>query len=414
MLQDMIEDLRDLYAAILTLAPPWEIAGVRFDRAIGEVHIELAYPEEAEHYCPECGVPCRRRDSRRRRWRHLDTCQYRTMVSAFVPRVQCPEHGVKQIRVPWAEPGSRFTLLFEIWVIEWLREASMLAVARQMDLSWDQVYGIQRRAVTRGLARRQKEVVGRIGVDETSFQKRHEYVTVVLDLEGGRVLYVADDRKRASLDGFYEGLEPWQVAGIEAVSMDMWQPYIQSTRAHVPEADGKICFDKFHVAKHLGDAVNKVRRQEHRVLCQDGDNTLKRSKHLWLRNPANMTRAQRRSLAELRQKSLQTARAWCLKEAAMGLWHYTHRGWATQAWKWWLGWAFRSRLEPMRQVARMVKSHLGGILNAVVMKVTNACCESVNAKIQWIKRMACGYRNRERFRMAIMFHCGGLDLHPRP
>lgn len=410
----MSENLAQFYTAILALAPPWEIAEVRFHRAIGEVHIELAYPEEAEHFCPECGRPCRRRDSRRRRWRHLDTCQFRTMVSAFVPRVQCPEHGVKQIRVPWAEPGSRFTMLFESWVIEWLQETSVAGVARQVALSWDQVHGIQRRAVRRGLARRQKEVVRRLGVDETSYQRRHEYVTVVLDLEQGRVLYVADDRKKASLDGFYAGLEPWQVAGVEVVSMDMWQPYIQSTREHIPGADEKICFDKFHVAKHLGDAVNKVRGAEQKTLRKRGDDTLKGTKYLWLRNPANMSRAQRRALAELRQASLQTGRAWSLKEAAMGLWHYRHRGWATKAWKWWLGWAFRSRLEPIRQVARMVKKHLGGILNAVVTKVTNACSESVNAKIQWIKRMACGYRNRERFRTAIMFHCGGLDLHPRP
>jgi transposase len=304
-------------------------------------------------------------------------------------------------------------MLFEVQVIDWLREASILAVARLQDLTWDQVAGIQQRAVARGLGRRRRGAVGRIGVDETSFQKRHEYVTVVIDLDTGRVLYVGEKRKKASLDGFYGGLEAFQLEAIEAVAMDMWEPYIQSTLEHVPGAEGKICFDKFHVAKHLGEAVDQVRREEHRARRSEGDELLKGTRYHWLQNPENMERCRRKELEELRQASLKTGRAWSLKEAAKELWGYVRYGWAEKAWHWWIGWALRSRLEPMRKVGRMVKRYLWGILNAVVKGVTNARCESINSKIQWLKRMACGYRNRERFREAILFHCGGLDLYPR-
>ena len=147
-------------------------------------------------------------DTRERRWRHLDTCQYRTILIAAAPRVRCPVHGVGQVTIPWAEAGSRFTALFEALAIDWLREASLTAVARQLGLSWDEVDGIQARAVGRGLARRVLTPPQRIGVDETSFQKRPEYVTVVCDLERDVVLHVADEHKETSLADFYQTVGP--------------------------------------------------------------------------------------------------------------------------------------------------------------------------------------------------------------
>ncbi len=180
----------------------------------------------------------------------------------------------------------------------------------------------------------------------------------------------------------------------------------------VPDAEKRIAFDKYHVASHLGEAVDRVRRAEHREMAALGESPLKGTKYLWLQNPAHMKRERKKDLLRLSDTVRKTARAWALKETAMGLWRYRSETWARKGWNAWLSWAVRSRLEPMRQKARMVKKHLQGILNAVVTGITNAASESVNAKIQAIKRMACGYRNRERFRNAIYFHCGGLDLYP--
>jgi transposase len=286
-------------------------------------------------------------------------------------------------------------------------------VARQLRMTWDQVASIQSRAVARGLARRSLSAPKFLGVDETSFQKRHEYVTSVIDLERGVVLHVADRRDQAALDGFYEQLGPEGCAAIEAVAMDMWKPYIRSTRAYVPDADEKIVFDKFHIAKHLADAVDKIRREEHRELMRDGDGRLLRSKYLWLKNPDNLTDDHKSRFRELRQSGLKVARAWAIKDLAMGLWGYVHRGWAECMWKRWYGWAIRSRLEPIRKVARMIRDHWDGVINAVTSNITNAASEGMNSKIQWIKRKACGYRNRENFRNAIYFHCGGLDMYPK-
>ena len=403
---------KELYTTILGIRSPWKVADVDLSAKAEEVRVLIGLEAGTRLPCPKCGEACPGYDTRRRSWRHLDTCQFKTILDADVPRVKCPEHGVVQVDVPWGEPGSGFTALMEALIIDWLKEASVLAVARLMDLTWDQVDGVMQRAVKRGLARRSPLKPERIGVDETSFQKRHEYVTVVTDFDGGDVLYVADNRTKDSLEGLFEELEPDGILSLEVVSMDMWQPYIAAFEQALPRAEEKICFDKFHVAKHLGDAVDKVRRQEQREQLGQGDRSLVGTKYAWLRNPENMDVASAGLLERVKRVALRTARAWALKEHAMCIWSYVFRGWARKAWHGWIAWAMRSRLEPMKRVARMVRRHLDGILNAIVLGATNAAAESVNAKIQRIKRRACGFRNRERFRNAIYFHLGGLDLRP--
>lgn len=401
-----------LYAQILGIEAPWRVTDVQVSLADDEVEVIVSHGGNGL-VCPKCGDSCPGYDKRTRRWRHLDTCQLKTMLVADVPRVECTEHGVVTIKVPWAEPGSGFTALFEALVIDWLQQATTSAVSDRLRLSWNAVDGIMQRAVERGLARRDVVAPTRIGVDETSFQKRHEYVTVVSDhSQGGHVLYVADDRKTESLKGYFETLDDEEKAGIESISMDMWPAYIKAAHEAIPHAESCIAFDKFHVAKYLADAVDKVRRQEHRTLMANGDDLLKGSKYRWLRNPQNMSRKQWREFAVLRESSLKTSRAWAIKELAMSLWHYSKRGWALKAWKRWLGWAFRSRLEPIRRVAWTIREHLWGIINAIVLKADNGRSEAMNRKIQQIKSRACGFRNRERFRNAIYFHLGGLDLYP--
>jgi transposase len=405
---------RDLYTAVLRIAEPWFISKVELSASEEEVEVFVEARGRSRMPCPECGAESGVHDRRERRWRHLDTCEYRTTIVAQVPRVQCPEHGVRQVSVPWGDPGSRYTKAFESFAIGWLLEAPVSAVARRLRLSWGQVDRIMQRAVQRGLARREELAPTRIGIDETSFQKRHEYVTVVTDLESSKVLYVADDRKAQSLEGFFDLFEPADLLKIEAVCMDMWQPYISVVEWNLHRAEEKICFDKFHIAKHLGDAVNKVRRQEQRHLIEQGDRSLVGTKYTWLRNPERLPAESTGFFERMKRIAIRTARAWAIKEQAMCLWHYTSRGWARKAWRAWIAWATRSRLEPVKRVARMVRDHLEGIINAIVLRATNAGAESVNSKIQRVKRMACGFRNRERFRNAIYFHLGGLDLLPEP
>lgn len=404
---------RELYRRILGIETPWYVASVALNLEAGEVHVHLAHQDGIDWPCPQCAAPSKLHDHQpERQWRHLDTCQYRTILHAQPPRSECREHGVRVVKLPWAEPSGRFTALFEALAIEWLKAASKSAVAGLLKLSWDEIHGIMERAVQRGLERRQAEPVAQIGVDEKAFRKGHKYLTLVNDLARGRVLYVAEDRKQSSLDGFWETLTAEQAAAIEVVAMDMWDPYINSVREHLPAADGKIVFDKFHIAQHLGKAVDQVRRKENKVLRAAGDDTLAGTRYDWLKHPARMEPADRKAFKELRDSGLKTARAWALKETMMAFFDYHYERPARKHFRWWSGWAARSRLQPMIEVGRMLKRRFENIVTYLRHRVTNATSESLNAKIQWVKYTARGFRNKQNFIHAIYFHCGGLHLAP--
>ena len=195
-----------------------------------------------------------------------------------------------------SDRGSHFTALFECIVIDWLREANQSAVSRQLQLSCHEVDGIMSRAVARGLARREKISPTRIGVDETSLQKRHEYVTVVTNIDNSRVIAVMDGRTEESLGSFLGAMDEPRRSAIKVAAMDMWPAYINAVSRHLPNA--KIAFDRFHITKHLGDAVNAVRKEEHRKLLAEGDATLTKTKYVWLQKPSRMKRA-RRLLSQL-------------------------------------------------------------------------------------------------------------------
>ena len=180
----------------------------------------------------------------------------------------------------------------------------------------------------------------------------------------------------------------------------------------ITEADKKIVFDKFHIAQHLGDAVDRVRRGEHKELKAEGDERLTGTNYDWLRNPASLDGEQRRELAGLRQSELKTARAWALQETAMALFSYLYERPARKHFQWWYNGAVRSRLEPMKEKARMLKRRFENIITYLQHQITNAASESLNAKIQWVKYTARGFRNQKNFINAIYFHCGGLDLAP--
>jgi transposase len=403
---------RQLYEQILGITAPWSVERVALHLEAGEVHVHLEHGEQTPWRCPQCDRVCPLHDHGPPRvWRHLDTCQYQTLLHAAIPRTKCPEHGVHAVRVSWSEPQSRFTALFERLVMDWLLAASQQAVAQRLDLSWDEVHGIMDRAVKRGLARRQATAARYLGVDEKSFRKGHRYVTVVTDLERSRVLYVAEDRQQASLDGFWTGLSPEQRQQVEGVAMDMWDPYVASTRAHLPGADEKIVYDKFHVAKHLGEGVDQVRRSENKALRAAGDERLVGTKYDWLRHPDHFADdADYWAFCELRRSNLKTARAWAMKEQAMNLWNYKYLGVARKHFDHWYRWVTHSRLPPMIKKAKMLKKRLTNILTYLKHGITNAASESLNAKIQWVKYTARGFRNLDNFKTAIYFHCGGLDL----
>lgn len=402
-----------LYQYLLGLQSPWTVSRVNLDANRQCVDVWAEHPEEATWVCPHCAKTLPLYDhAEERTWRHLDSCQFQTHLHARIPRVACREHGVVQVTVPWAEPRSRFTLLFERLAIDVLRQCDVSGATRILGISWDEAWGVMQRAVTRGRARKQTRMVRRIGVDEKAAAKGHRYLTLVCDLDEGTVEHIAEDRTQESLNGYYAGLTQEQLDGIEAVALDRWEPYLQATRTKVPKAAEKIVFDRFHVMGHIGKAVDTVRKQEHRDLMASGDETLKGSKYLWLYNRENVPERRRDEFAALMRQELKVGRAWALKEALRRLWHYVDPASGRKFWKRWYFWATHSRLEPMRKAAETIRRHIDNILTYYQHPVTTAMSEGLNSQIQKIKSMACGFRNINNFKTAIYFHCGGLDLYP--
>lgn len=256
-------DDKSLYAHILNLSAPWQVKSLSLDENAGSVTVVVGITKNTQLICPTCEQPCPVHDHRHRKWRHLDTCQFMTVVEANVPWVMCPNHGCQTLPVPWAGPGSRYTLLFESFVLSWPKISTVDAVRKQLKLSWNAVDGIMTRAVKRGLARIKKPLSARhINVDEVAFKKGHRYITVISDREG-RALALTDDRGTESLASYLRTITDSQLEAVKTFSMDMNAGYIRAARIHLPGAVGKIAFDRFHVAKQLGEIVDKTRQNEH-------------------------------------------------------------------------------------------------------------------------------------------------------
>jgi transposase len=402
-----------LYQQILGLIAPWRVEAVTLKVKELEIEVRVGLAETLWG-CPECHERMQIHDYEERRWRHLDSCQFKTFIVSRVPMVKCPKHGSQTVAVPWADKYARFTQLFERLAIDVMLECSTSGACQILRISWDEADGIKQRAVKRGLARKSPAVMPRLCVDEKGMGHGQDYVTIVAQVteEQTTVEYVGDDRKQESLDAFWESLTAEQLTGVEAVAMDMWEPYVQSTLAHVPGAASKIVHDPFHLVKYMNKAVNDVRVIEHRRLQSMGDETLKNTRQLWLFGMENVPAKHAQRFEAVRNLNLQTSRAWAIKEVFRAFWLCDEVKEAERYFGKWYGWAIRSRLEPIKKVARMCKAHAGNILTFFVHRLTNGPIEGLNNKIQGLIKKAFGYRNKERFKTDIYFHLGGLDLYP--
>lgn len=403
----------ELYRHLLGLVAPWEVDRVELSVADGRVDVWVRHPDRTRFACPDCDTPLPVYDhSAERAWRHLDSCAFLTFLHASAPRVRCAEHGVRQVRLPWAEPHSRFTVLFERLAIDVLGACDVASAAGLLSLSWDEAWHLMGRAVARGLAAKPLAVPAHVGVDEKAAGKGQDYITVVSDLDAGTVQFIADERRQASLDGYFDRFTSEQLAQIQAVAMDMWEPFANSVRAHLPDAEDKIVFDRYHLMGYLTKAVDTVRKQENRALAAAGDKSLAGSKYLWLYSAENLPERHQDRFTVLRAGDLKTARAWAIKESLRHFWSYKRRGWGAKHFTRWYFWATHSRLKPIIDAAKTLNRHQAGLLSYFAHRITNAGAEGLNSRIQAIRVSARGYRNREHFKTAIYFHLGGLQLYP--
>ena len=270
-----MELLPNHYAQLLGLESPWNVVDVTLDLQNNQVDIQVEYNSQSG-CCPDCGAICPLYDhSPKRSWRHLDTMQFKTLLHSKSPRIECQEHGVKTMPLPWARKSSGFTLLFEAFAVAVLQASKSTEDARKLlGVNWHQLQKIMTQAVERGLARRDKDEVPWIGMDEKSFRKGHNYISVINDLEGRRVLDVVEGREGSAAEELItKALDEKQREMVCGVCIDMSAPYIKAIRENLPEAD--IVHDKFHISQHLGNAVDKTRRREHSKLKKSGSSHVK-------------------------------------------------------------------------------------------------------------------------------------------
>jgi len=407
-------DDKNFFTKLIGLQDPWSITQVVLDTEGKRVDIYIEHRSHVRFPCPTCEQFCGIYDhAPEREIRHLNVCQMATYLHVRVPRVQCPDHGIQQITHGLAENNGTMTFEMESLVLDVSQECSVESATRLLNIDWHTCWNIQERAVERGFSRKPHAIPERIGVDEKSFARGHKYETLVYNIDRGTVEHVCDDREQASLESYYKRFTPEERAGVKAVAMDMWDPFIAATRAYVPDAEKKIVFDRFYVMKYVVDAVDKVRKQENEQLRKDGLETLKGTKYLFLWNKENIPEWRRDEFKSLQAQDLKVCKSWAIKENIRHLWDYRSEGWMRKYFNEWFWWATHSRLEPMIKAAYTLKNHIGNIVTYAKHHVTNALGESLNGKIEKVKRMACGFRNRAHYRIAIYFHCGGLDLYPR-
>lgn len=402
-------ETKDLFATALNLPEPWSITKIEFTPDITgklELHINLSFARGSKFPCPECGSLCSAHDVATRTWRHLNFFQYKTYLHADLPRVKCAEHGVKTISVPWAREGSGFTLLFEGWVVELAKHLPVDTIAKMVDEHDTRLWRFIKHYVDEARKKEDYSTVTSIGIDETS-KKGHNYITVVVDLNQKKVIFATDGKDSSTVGAFVADFEEHdgKPENIRIVTCDMSLGFKKGIREQFPQSATII--DKFHVIKHANEAVDKVRREEAK-----SNVILKNTKYIWLKNDENLTENQRNRKLTLQKLHLKTARAYSMRVELQDIYDTSFsKEVARIRLEKLCSWMIRSRLEPMKKLAIMLRDHNEEILNYFSNRYTNAILEGMNSIIQNIKCRARGFRNDEYFKTMIYLVCGKLNLN---
>lgn len=319
-------------------------------------------------------------------------------------------------KLPWAEPRSGFTALFERVAIDVLRATDISKETGILRISWDEAWTIKERAVERGQARRGAEpeaVPTQVGVDEKSPGKGAEYFTIVSDLERKTVTWTGDGRNGETLDKYWKSLSKEELESLEAIAMDMSKAYFASTVRCVPDTIKKIVFDRFHVMQLATRAVDQVRRNENSSFQRAGEESpLVKTRSMWLYSEENLPERYVDRFDELNATELKTAKAWAMQELLRHLWDFEYKPAAGR----FLSRLLRSlramRLTPLHRLASTLSDHRKNTLTYIDHGITSAACEGLNSAVQAIKHRSRGFRDRENFKIAIYFELGGLDLYP--
>lgn len=415
-------DYLKLFEAALGLTPPWKIEKVTFDPKAeggGAVEIRLTFPRGSRFPCPECQAACPAHDTHEQRWRHLNFFQYRAYIVAPVPRTDCPMHGVRTFSaVAWAREGSGFTLLFEALVMLVAAEMPMAVIARMTGEHDTRLWRVVHAHVKDARERVDMSEVKELVVDETSRARGHDYVSVFVEPgeEQARVLFVADGKSHDTFEAFANDLRAHagDPAAITDVCMDMSEAFQKGAAEQLPQA--AVTFDRFHVMKLVGDAVDEVRRLE-----RQDEPALRNTRYAWMKNPEKLSGEQFEKLLRLSELNLKTMKAYHMRINLQEVWRQPSVRPAARLLREWCAWVktdtrpangqAKSGLEPMRRAGATIRSKMKGVLNYFRRRLTSGVIEGLNSMAQAARARARGYRNPDTFKTIFYLIAGRLQFN---
>ncbi|MGH3717387.1 MAG: ISL3 family transposase [Pseudonocardiaceae bacterium] len=406
-----------LFTAALGLSGPWRVTRSQFDAEATQLDLYLDFGRGARFACPaeDCahGV-CPVHDAVDKTWRHLDFFQHKAFLHARLPRVRCPEHGVRQVSVPWARPGSGFTLLFEALVCSFVAVMPVVKVGAMTREHDTRIWRVLEHHVRAARDQLDLSEVRRVGMDETSARKGRDYVSIVADLDARRVVFATEGRSadtvaRFAADLAEHGGDPEKITD---TSSDMSTAFISGIKAHLPNA--RMTFDRYHLAAELSEAIDTVRRDEVRTRPE-----LKHTRWLWLKNWANLSATQRRELHQLMRPSARPATARALRRREdFQAFYDQDLSYAPEYLRRWCSGAKRSRLQPIKKFVTLVEKHWDGILAWHRNHLNNGLLEGINSLVQAAEARARGYRSKTKMITIVYLTATELQLptltHPTP
>lgn len=375
----------------------------------GYMMVFLSPDKRFKLICSHCGSKGPGYDTlKERQWKHVPLWGIPVVLIYSPRRINCAKCGAKVEAIPWTQGKSPVSVPLSVVLATWASMVAWQVVGQLFGFHWNTVRKAVKDVVDYGLENQQLDDLLHIGIDEISRKKGHVYHTQVYDLIEKRLLWSGEDRTAETLKVFFDQLGKERCEQIEAVCCDMWAPYVDAIKERLPNA--LLVFDKFHIIRHLMNAVDQVRKQEVRELKAQDPDLLKKTRYIWLKNPWNLTDKQKVKLSELEKLNLKINRAYLLKEAFRQFWSYTSPAWAKKYLDQWFWWATHSRLKPFRDFAWMIRRHQDDILNYFKARIDNGAVEALNNKAKAISHRAYGYRTAETFKLALLHGMGKLPM----
>lgn len=403
---------KELFQMALNVTDPWFVKDLKFDVESKRLDIYIDFKKGSTFNFFDKKedreiVGLKAYDTSNKTWKHLNFFEHECYLHTRVPRVKLPNGKVKQIQTPWEGLSNGFTLLFEAFLLQLCQAMPVSKVAKITKTSDDKLWSMLEKYIDQTREYEDFQEISSIGLDETSRAKGHEYITLFVDLQQRRTIFITESKDNTTVKRFTEDFEAHngKVDNIKNVSCDMSPAFIKGVKEYLPKA--QITFDKFHILKIINEAVNNVRKQE-----VNTNKLLIGTKYIWLKNYKNLTVKQKETLASLTMSKMKskTMRAYNIRQSFQDIYQATSQEeFVTYLNKWYF-WATHSKLEPMIKAAKTVKRHWDGVVRWYESKINNGILEGLNSVIQAAKSKARGYKTFRNYKIIVYLLTGKLDF----